>query len=97
MAAYSSLQNTSQYGLYTNITADTLVKTGTGNLIAIIVASHTSGAVKIWDNTSAATTVLVNTYTYAAGSQTIPFYGAKFTTGLFVDVTGTQDITVVYN
>lgn len=87
----------SSYGLYQNITADTLIKTGTGNVLAIIVASHTSGAIKLWDNTAASTTVLLNTYTYATGSQVIPLYGVKFTTGLYADVTGTQDITIVYN
>lgn len=85
------------YGLYQNITADTLIKTGPGQVMAILVASHTSGAIKLWDNTSAATTVLLNTYTYATGSQVIPLYGVKFTTGLYADVTGTQDITIIYN
>lgn len=91
------LQSIHDYALYANITADTLIKTGSGTVQAILVASHTSGAIKLWDNTSAATTVLLNTYTYATGSQVIPLYGAKFLTGLYADVTGTQDITILYN
>lgn len=97
MSAYSPLKNAQNYGLYANITADTLIKTGPGNVQAIIVNSHTNGAIKLWDNTAASTTVLINTYTYATGSQVIPLYGAKFTNGLYADVTGTQDITIIYN
>lgn len=94
---YSPLTNNQPYALYQNITADTLIKTGSGNVQAILVASHTNGAIKLWDNTAASTTVLLNTYTYATGSQVIPLYGAKFLTGLYADVTGTQDITIIYN
>lgn len=97
MSAFSTLQNVQWYGLYANITSDTLIKTGTGSVQAIIVASHTNGAIKLWDNTSAATTVLVDTFTYATGSQVIPLYGAKFLTGLYADITGTQNITIIYN
>lgn len=97
MPYFSPLLNQQSYGLYQNITGDTLIKTGPGNVLAIIVASHSSGAIKLWDNTSAATTVLLNTYTYASGSQVIPLYGAKFTVGLYADVTNTQDITIIYN
>lgn len=82
---------------YTNITADTLIKTGAGRVFGILVASHTSGSIKLWDNTSAATTVLLNTYSYSSGSQVISFpAGIEFTTGLYADVTGTQDITILW-
>ena len=95
--AFSPLLNTQYYGLYANISSDTLIKTGSGNVQAIIVNSHTNGTIKLWDNTSAATTVLIDTYTYASGSQVIPLYGARFLNGLYADVTGTQNVTIIYN
>lgn len=94
---YSSLQSTTQSGLYKNFSASNLVKTGDGIAVGIIVASHTNGTLKLWDNTSAATTVLVNTITLAAGPQTVPLFGARFLTGLYITVGGTIDATLVYN
>lgn len=79
---------------YVNLSADTLVKTGDGELLGIFVASSSSGTVKIWDNTSAATTVLVNTFTAIAGTwYPLPFH---FINGLYIDITGTIDLTVSY-
>lgn len=88
---------TSASSLYVNTTASVLIKTGPGNLVGMTVGSHTGGTVKFWDNTSAAATVLVNTMTLAAGERDMPFYGAKFNTGLFITVGGTIDVTVYYN
>lgn len=86
---------------YMNMSASGLVKTGKGRLHGIIINSHTSGTVKVWDNTSAATTVLCNTITFSAvattGERFIPFFGATFNTGLYITVGGTADITVLYN
>lgn len=83
---------------YKNITASELIKTGAGTISGIIVNSHTSGTVKLWDNTSAATTVICNTITFPAGSG---FYkmpaDISFTTGLYVTVGGTLDCTIVYS
>ena len=86
-------------GIYTTISStNTLVFTGIGVVNAILVSSHTNGTVKLWDSLTAATTVLLDTYTYATGSQAITLHGAKFVTGLFVDVGGTtQKITVIWN
>jgi hypothetical protein len=81
---------------YRNLTASGLVKTGYGKVKGIIVGSHTSGTIKLWDNTSAATTVLVNTMTLAVGERWIPLFDATFSTGLYVTIGGTADITVVY-
>ena len=84
--------------LYTNITADTLIKTGNGKVYGIVVNSHTSGTIKLWDNTSAATTVICNTYTFPSGSQVITFpEPINFNTGLYADIGGTVDITVIWN
>lgn len=97
MPQFAPLTPISTYGLYANITADTLIKTGPGTVQAILVASHTTGAIKLWDALSATGSVLLNTYTYATGSQTISLFGAKFTTGLYADITNAQDITIIYN
>lgn len=88
---------TQQRVTYTNISADTLIATGIGRFFGFIVNSHTSGTVKVWDNTSAATTVLLNTITLAAGPQSwaLPV-GIQFGTGLYVDVGGTIDLTVLW-
>lgn len=82
---------------YTRITADTLIRTGTGLIAGMIVASHTSGTIKLWDNTSAAGEVLLNTYTFAAGSQIITFpQPIRFGAGLYADIGGTVDITLIW-
>lgn len=81
---------------YKNLSASGLVVTGSGKVDGIVVNSHTSGTIKLWDNTSAATTVLCNTMTLAVGERFIPLYGMNFNTGLYVTIGGTADITVAY-
>lgn len=83
-------------GAYKNISASALVRTGAGQLIGIFVASASgSPTIKVWDNTSAATTVLVNTFTpLAGGFYPMPF---NFSNGLFVTIGGTVDCTVAWN
>lgn len=93
---YSSLQSQTPTAIYTNITADTLIKTGPGIVMAIVVNTHTTGSIILYDNTSAAATKIINGYAYATGSQVIPL-GIRFNTGLFADITGTQDITILWN
>lgn len=86
-----------QRASYTQITADTLIKTGAGRVFGVIVSSHTSGTLKLWDNTSAATSPLTNTYTFPSGSSVLSFgSGVEFTTGLYADVGGTVDITILW-
>ena len=81
----------------TNGTASALIKTGVGSVAGVIVNSHTSGTIKLWDNTSAATTVIVNTITLAAGPQILTFpKPIEFYTGLYFTVGGTLDYTVVW-
>ena len=86
---------------YTNLTVSALVKTGNGFAAGVIVNSHTGGTLKLWDNTSAATTTLVNTFTFPAGSGVYTFpsidgRGPEFTVGLFATIGGTADITLVW-
>jgi hypothetical protein len=83
---------------YTNTTASVLVKTGAGRVFGFIINSHTAGTLKLWDNTSAATTVLVETYTFTAGSGVVTFPAAvKFTTGLYATIGGTANVTIIWS
>lgn len=83
---------------YTNITADTLIKTGFGKVAGFIVNSHTSGTLKLWDNTSAATTVIMNTFTFPAGSGMYKLpEPISFNVGLYADVGGTVDLTIIWD
>ena len=82
---------------YRNLTASALVRTGGGSVVGVIINSHASGTLKLWDNTSAATTTIVNTMTFAVGERFVPLYNASFTVGLYATIGGTADITIVYN
>lgn len=80
-----------------NLTASALVKTGYGKALGVFCSSSTAGTVKLWNNTAGSGTVLVNTFSVAAGT----FYsfgtdGLDFTTGLFCTIGGTTDIVVVF-
>lgn len=81
---------------YTNISASTLIKTGVGKLRSIFCASASgTPTVKLWDNTSGATTILVNTFTPVAGTY-YNFGDVVFGTGLYITIGATCDITVFY-
>ena len=85
----------SEGGNYTNISASTLIRTGPGKLLGIFVASASSTpTIKVWDNTSAATTVIVNTFT--PGSGTFYPIPCRFETGCYVTISGTVDCTVMW-
>ena len=82
---------------YTNLSASALIKTGAGVIKGIVVNSHSSGTLKLWDNTSAATTVIFNTITFAAGSGIVLNLPAvEFSTGLYATIGGTADITILW-
>lgn len=84
--------------LYSNKSASALIKTGAGEVHGIVVNSHSSGTVKLWDALTATTPVILNTYTFPAGSQVISFpEPINFVTGLYCTIGGTADITVLYN
>lgn len=84
--------------LYSNKTASATIKTGNGLIYGFVVNSHTSGTVKLWDNTSAATTVILNTYTFPSGSQVVSFpEPIAFVNGLYATIGGTADITFIFN
>ena len=81
---------------YTNISASALIKTGAGRLKGFTVNSHTSGTLKLWDNTSAATTVLLNTITFNAGPTYFVLPDVEFGTGLYATIGGTADISIFW-
>ena len=93
----SNLTFTTQSAQAKNISASALVYTGRGVAVGVVINSHTNGTLKLWDNTSAATTVLFNTMTFAVGERYVPFFGAIFTTGLYATIGGTADLTILYN
>ncbi len=94
----------SEESFVANITSATLtlVKAGNATLNGIIINSHSSGTVTIYDHN-------VNTYVGAVkfgtmtlstiattGERFITFFGARFSTGILVYCTGTVDISVMY-
>lgn len=80
---------------YVNLTASALVRTGQGKLVGMYVNSTTSGTIKLWDNTSAAGTVINNTITPAIGFHNLGT--VNFTVGLYATIGGTLDVTLFYN
>ena len=94
---FSPLTNVQNYGLCKNFSASNLVKTGGGNVIGVIVNSHSSGTLKLEDALTDTTPLIINTFSFPAGSGVYSFFGAKFITGLYAVVGGTLDCTIVYN
>lgn len=83
---------------YLNGTTSQAIATGNGTLFGIVVNSHTSGTLKLWDNTAGSGTVILNTITFAAGPGVYMFPpGISFYTGLFATVGGTIDYTILYS
>jgi hypothetical protein len=81
---------------FVNTTATTAVKNTDGILTGIFVASVSgSPTIKLWNNTSATATVLVNTFTPVAATF-YSFPDVYFSTALFMTVGATADITVFY-
>ena len=82
---------------YTNLSASAQIKSGGGTLYGVIVNSHTTGTLKLWDSLTASGTVIMNTYTFATGSQVIMLLqGVSFYTGLYATIGGTADITMLW-
>lgn len=84
---------------YANVTASANAqKSGSGTLYGIIVNSHTSGTIKIYDSLTQANTVIMNTFSFPTGSGVYTFgpNGLSFYTGLSFTIGGTADITLLY-
>lgn len=94
MAGFGTPVPASQFS-YKAISASTLIKTGPGQCVFFKVSSSSSLTVKVWDNTSAAGTVILNTMAVDAKEEhALP---AEFTTGLYFEfVAGSGALTVFY-
>lgn len=79
---------------YANKTASALIKTGYGILKGMYVNSTSSGTIKIFDGTDNSGAVIDNTITPAVGYHNLG--GVAFTTGLYVTIGGTLDVTLHY-
>ena len=84
---------------YTNISADTAVKSGAGFLhtltFAQIDAAPTAGTIIVYDNTAESGTIIFSsTWTTAVFLPVTVTIDASFSTGLYVGFTTTADIGV---
>jgi hypothetical protein len=81
--------------LATSMSADTSVKVGQGFLAAVIVTASASGVIRLYDNTAASGTVILDQIAvYPGDSFNLP---VEFKTGLFFDlVSGTATVTILY-
>lgn len=80
---------------YKNLSASGQVKASSGLLCGIFVASASNTpTIKVWDNTAASGSILVNTFTPSPGWYAMPF---AFGTGCYVTIGGTVDLTVSYS
>jgi hypothetical protein len=95
--AYDSI-TTYPYGTsYVQLSASALVFTGQCKLVDIFVsAASATPTIKVWDNTSAATTILIDVFTPVAGT-TYTFNNKRSATGIFVTISGTVSCTVGYD
>jgi len=84
-----------QPGIYTQTSSTGTIRSGRGFLRHILVSSTSSGTIKIYDNTAASGTVILETFTPTAG-QTLDFGNLLFETGLHIVVANTIEFTVVY-
>ena len=85
-----------EFGWPTNITTatTTVVKTGRGVLVSVVLNETNAGAITIYDNTAGSGTKIA---TIAAGASagSVFAYLCQFTVGLTVVTAGADDITVV--
>ena len=83
---------------YVNLTSGTAtVKSGIGQLYGIIVNSHTSGSLKIYNSLTAGTgSVVCSTMTFASGERFINLAGITFPVGCSVAIVD-ADVTICYS
>lgn len=80
---------------YVNLTASGLVKTGGGFALGIVINSHTSGTIKLYDSLTATGTVFNETITFGVGERSIPLFGKTFYTGLYAEIGGTANVSII--
>lgn len=90
--------STSQGSHSETISGSQLLVTGKGVVYGFIVNSHSSGTLKLWDSTTASGDVLMNTFTFPTGSSVQKFPAPlNFHTGLYVEMTADENVTIVFN
>lgn len=78
-----------------SLSADGLVKTGQGFLGGIQVTASAAGVIRLYDNTAASGTVIIDQLTVYPGQRIR--WPAEFSTGCFFDlVSGSATVTVFY-
>lgn len=84
--------------LGTKLTASGVIKASPGTLRGLLVASHSSGVIKLHNHASAASASISNgNITLPAGAQFFNCGDAFFTTGIYLEVvSGTVDIVPIY-
>lgn len=92
--SYAKISNAGGIWNYKSLTASgtTVVKTGAGQLHAVICGTAT-GNVTIYDNTAASGTKIIDTYALVAGVTT---FDISFGTGLTVVLSGAGVASVTY-
>lgn len=77
-----------------SLSASGLVKTGQGRFGGVQVTTSTSGSIKLWDNTAASGSVVIDTFTVYPGDTY--WWPSEFTNGLYLTITGTVTVTVFF-
>lgn len=78
-----------------SVSADTAIKTGPGRLWKVVVASSSAGVIRLYDNTAASGTVILDQSTVVAGDEIELL--CEFQTGLYFDlVSGSANVTILY-
>jgi len=63
----------------------------------VIVNSHSSGTWRLCNGTATSNSAVGGTYTPAAGSSVVAYKELEFTNGIYVETSGTLDVTAVFN
>ncbi len=66
------------------------------DIYGIVVNSHTSGVVKLWDSSTFGSNIITNSFSFATGSGSYNMYGISTNTALTMAIGGTADITIAY-
>ena len=79
-----------------NVAATGQVRNGSGKVYGVIVNSHSSGTLKLWDALTATGTVVIDTFSFPTGSGIYKFpEPLPFATGLFATVGGTLNCQLI--
>jgi hypothetical protein len=79
----------------TSVSADGIVKAGKGFLGGFLVTASAAGVIRLYDNTAASGTVIVDQLTVAAGDNIT--LRVEFQTGLYFDlVSGTATVSILH-